>query len=390
MTGDKARADRLCVEALALVEGTGEPIETRLLVELATQRARTRLGDPTVIDDAERAWAAASAACTDRAKARNLLGLTLAHNGRSGWEEHYLAAAEIAREDGDVEQGLAAMYWLVSCYGLYGPLQKAIEREEEMLAVTERLGLRRLNHHFLGAYLVHMPGSGTAPDELVGRARRLLVEDPLFRNRAQVDLVLSIGLVEHGDAGGARDVLEAGRRSSATTRTARCCASAPPSWRGRPRTVRRSPPLSTSWPPAGRLLRDQRLRRQRRHPPADRRTGRGGDPDLQCLDDAVRRRGRRRASSARLVEAGRSSGTIASSTTAAARWIKSGFVRFGAHAGRTAGRLAREAGDTDGAAQQDARGGRGAGRALAAGSDHPSGAEEVVPRARPRHPTRRC
>ena len=212
LTGDEARADRLCVEALALVEGSGEPIETRLLVELATQRARTRLGDPTVIDDAERAWAAASAARTDRAKARNLIGLTLAHNGRPGWEEHYLAAAEIAREDGDVEQELAAIYWLVSCYGLYGPLQKAIEREEEMLAVTERLGLRRLNHHFLGAYLVHMFGSGTAPDELVGRARRLLVDDPLFRNRAQVDLVLSIGLVDRGDAAGARDVLEAGRR----------------------------------------------------------------------------------------------------------------------------------------------------------------------------------
>ena len=73
-----------------------------------------------------------------------------------------------------------------------------------MLAVTERLGLRRLHHHFLGAYLVNSSAPAPAPDELVGRARRLLVEDPLFRNRAQVELVLAIGLVDRGDFAGAQ------------------------------------------------------------------------------------------------------------------------------------------------------------------------------------------
>ena len=353
LTGDEARADRLCVEALALVEGTGEPIETRLLVELATQRARTRLGDPTVIDDAERAWAAASAACTDRAKARNLLGLTLAHNGRPGWEEHYLAAAEIAREDGDVEQGLAAMYWLVSCYGLYGPLQKAIEREEEMLAVTERLGLRRLNHHFLGAYLVHMFGSGTAPDELVGRARRLLVEDPLFRNRAQVDLVLSIGLIDRGDAGGARDVLEAGRRfvRNDEDRSLLCVGAAELAWATSDRSALAAALDELATCRRGFFGMNAFAASAAIHLLID-------DPDEVAIPtfnasmmpsvDVVDVERAAHDSWKR----GEAADAIAGFDDAAARWIERGFVRFGARAQHTAGRLAREAGDTDGAARR--------------------------------------
>ena len=137
-----------------------------------------------------------------------------------------------------------------------------------MLAVTERLGLRRLNHHFLGAYLVHMFGSGTAPDELVGRARRLLVEDPLFRNRAQVDLVLSIGLVDRGDAAGARDVLDTGRRfvRNDEDRSLLCVGAAELAWAtvDRPALAAALDELATC---TRGLLRDERLRRERRHPP---------------------------------------------------------------------------------------------------------------------------
>ncbi len=52
LAGDESTADLLCAEALSLVEGSGEAIETRLLVELVTQRVRTRTGDASVIDDA--------------------------------------------------------------------------------------------------------------------------------------------------------------------------------------------------------------------------------------------------------------------------------------------------------------------------------------------------
>lgn len=104
------------------------------------------------------------------------------------------------------------MYWLVSAYGFYGPIQKAIERGAELMAAAERLGLRKLHHLFLSAQAVQRFGTGTAPDDLVRRARQLLADDPLFRNRAQVDLALAIALIDRGDPAGAGDVLATGGR----------------------------------------------------------------------------------------------------------------------------------------------------------------------------------
>jgi DNA-binding CsgD family transcriptional regulator len=212
LEGDERAAERHCDDALALVRGSGAAIETRLLVERVNQGVRLRLGDPSVIDDALDAWMAADRAGVDRSRARSLVGLALSHNGRPGWAEHFEAAAEIAREDGDVEQELSAMYWLVSAYGFYGPLRTAIDLGPGLIEATERHGLRRLHQHFVGAYLVQTLGTGDGGDEQVELARRLLRDDPLFRNRAQVDLVLAIALVDRGDPRGAADVLAAGRR----------------------------------------------------------------------------------------------------------------------------------------------------------------------------------
>jgi DNA-binding CsgD family transcriptional regulator len=209
---DETEAERHCDDALALVQGSGAPIETRLLIERVNQRVRVRLGDPSVIDDALDAWNAAVRAGVDRSKARSLVGLALSHNGRTGWAEHFEAAAALAREDGDVEQELTAMYWLVSAYGFYGPISSSIDLGRSMIAATEQHGLRRLHHHFLGAYLVQAFGTGIATDRDVSEARRLLAEDPLFRNRSQVDLALAIGLIDRADPAGAADVLAAGRR----------------------------------------------------------------------------------------------------------------------------------------------------------------------------------
>lgn len=234
LAGDEALADRRCNDALALVDATGTAIETKLRVELVTQRVRTRLGDSSVIDDAHRAWAAASRAGVDRAKARNLVGLALGHNGRPGWDDHYLAAAQLAREDDDVEQELMAMYWLISAYGFFGPIQEAIDRGPALIAATEQRGLRRLSHHVLGAHAVHRFGTGTATDELVPRVQQLLADDPLFRNRAQVDLALAIGLLDRDDRDGARDVLSTGRRfvRNDEDRSLLCVGEAEMAWAG--------------------------------------------------------------------------------------------------------------------------------------------------------------
>ena len=66
LQGDEQAAERHCDEALALVKGSGAPIETRLLLERVSQRVRVRLGDATVIDDADEAWSAAQRAGVDR------------------------------------------------------------------------------------------------------------------------------------------------------------------------------------------------------------------------------------------------------------------------------------------------------------------------------------
>ena len=212
LNGDEAAAESQCEQALALVDASGAPVEVRLRVERVAQRVRTRVGDPCVIEEAEGAWAAAAAAGVDRARARSLVGLALAHNGRPGWEEHYRAAAELARADGDLEQELSALYWLVSGYGFYGPMSEAIALAAESAERCEQLGLRRLHHHFFGAYAVDRLGTGTAPDELLDQVRHLVREDPLFRNRAQLDLALAVGLVDRGDFDAAVGVLAAGGR----------------------------------------------------------------------------------------------------------------------------------------------------------------------------------
>jgi DNA-binding CsgD family transcriptional regulator len=210
LDGDVQRAERWIDHGCALVAGRGSDAEVHLLVERATQEVRLRVGDPAVVELARNAQQAAESARLDRAKARSVLGLALAHTGQPGWEEHYEASAEIARLEGDDEQECAARYWAASAYGMYGPMRNAIALDDEMLARTEDLGLRRWNHSFLGAIAIHRLGTGNGDDRLIERARRLLVEDPMFRNRAQVELALATGLIDRGDLAGAADVIASG------------------------------------------------------------------------------------------------------------------------------------------------------------------------------------
>ena len=169
-----------------------------------------RVGDPEVVELARVANSLADEMSIDRAKARNTLGLALAHTASPGWEKLYREAGEIARAEGDNEQECAAAYWAVSAYGLYGPLSRAIEVGEAMLDRTESLGLRRWNHHFFVAYAVHRLGSGQGVPGLIERARRFLELDPLFRNRPQLELALAVGLIDAGDSVQAEAVITAG------------------------------------------------------------------------------------------------------------------------------------------------------------------------------------
>lgn len=212
LLGDVERAVRLRDDGLDLVNGSHSPIEAMLLVERAAQVVRLRFGDPAIVSVASDALAVANRAAVGRARARNTMGLALAHTGQRGWEECYQQAAVIARAEGNVEEECAAMFWMVSAYGFFGPLRRAISLGSEMLERTEQLGLRRWHSHFLGASTVHRLGTGNGDADLLERARRFLLDDPLFRNRPQVDMALATGLVDVGDLDGARAVLAEGRR----------------------------------------------------------------------------------------------------------------------------------------------------------------------------------
>ncbi len=213
LRGDTEAAAQHCSAARVEVAGSpADPIVASIVVEQAQQLVRTRVGDPSLVEMARTALESAELAGTQVAKARSVLGLALAHTGRGGWNEHYRAAAEIARAEGDSEQEFAALYWLVSALGLYGPMQSAWEIGEELLVRTERAGSRRWHNHFLAAYAVHRFGTGTAPDNLVPRVSRLIDQDPLFRNRAQLDLALTVGLIDRGQFDAAAEVIGDGRR----------------------------------------------------------------------------------------------------------------------------------------------------------------------------------
>ena len=185
------------------------------------------------------------------------LGGALSRGGRAG------------PRDGDVEQELTAMYWLISAYGFYGPIRRAIDVGAELTERTAQLGLRRLHHHFVGAQVVQVLGTGTGSDDHVSAAKRLLADDPLFRNRAQVDLALAIGLLDRGDADAAGGTLAAARRfvRNDEDRSLLCVGQAELAWVAR-RPRRFDGGARRARDVRARVLRDERVRRERSDPHA--------------------------------------------------------------------------------------------------------------------------
>ena len=200
------------------------------------------------------------------------------------------------------------MYWLVSATASTDRSARRSTARPEMLAVTERLGLRRLHHHFLGAYLVHSSAPAPHRTSRSSRPAACSLEDPLFRNRAQVDLVARDRPPRSGrrrrceGRAGHRPPLRPQRRGPlAAVRRAR------PSWRGR--TADR-PALAAALDELASCTRGFFGMNAFAESAAIHRSC-ADDPDevaipsFQRLVDAGRRRRRRRAGGVRLVEARR-------------------------------------------------------------------------------------
>lgn len=215
-------ADELLVDVTSLASRT----ETRLIVERAQMLVHLRVGDPSVVPTAADALQRAEAAGAAVARARNTLGLARSHSGQPGWDALFHDAAAAARADGDVEEEFAANYWLVSSLGFYGPMRDALALGEAMLARSQTLGMRTWHDHFLAARAVHLCATGWVPDDDVERCTQLLEQQPQLRNRAQVELVLSVAYADRGATDRAHEVIAAGRQRARTDqdRSLLCCA----------------------------------------------------------------------------------------------------------------------------------------------------------------------
>lgn len=226
LDGDIAAASDLIERALANVEGTGSKVEAQLVIERASVAARTRVGDPAILAIADEALAAAERVGVERPMALSAAGLARSHTGQPGWDELFRDAAEAARAEGDEEQECAAVYWHVSALGFYGPMSHAIELGREMVARTSRTGPMRWHHHFLGALAVHLTASGVVDDDVLAACRRLLADEPLFRNRAQVELAIIVALTDRDQLDEAAAVAAEAMRHTRSDeeRAIICCA----------------------------------------------------------------------------------------------------------------------------------------------------------------------
>ena len=226
LDGDIAAASDLIERALANVEGTGSKVEAQLVIERASVAARTRVGDPAILAIADEALAAAERVGVERPMALSAAGLARSHTGQPGWDELFRAAAEAARTEGDEEQECAAVYWHVSALGFYGPMSHAIELGREMVARTSRTGPMRWHHHFLGALAIHLTASGVVDDDVLAACRRLLADEPLFRNRAQVELAIIVALTDRDQLDEAAAVAAEAMRHARSDeeRAIICCA----------------------------------------------------------------------------------------------------------------------------------------------------------------------
>ncbi len=214
--GDVEGARAAIHEGLRHVEGTGAPIEVRLLIEEANQRVRVEEATQATTPIAVRALAAAIGTGVEIPRARMVLATALAHDGRPGWEEAFREAVAVAADAGDGESECAAGYFLASHLGFAGRATEAIELLDRMIARAEELGLGTWRTHMEAAALTDRFLAGFSPSRLVADSTAFIDAHPLFRNRAQADLVLALSLADEERHEEARRYVEA-RLAECTT-----------------------------------------------------------------------------------------------------------------------------------------------------------------------------
>jgi DNA-binding CsgD family transcriptional regulator/tetratricopeptide (TPR) repeat protein len=189
---------------LQLAAGTGSATEVRLLVELANQRVRTEHAGRETTPVAEEALAAALRAGVDVSRARLVHATALAHDDRDGWEDAYRAVITTAAEAGDSESECAAAFFLASHYGLRGRTRAAIELLETFIERAGELGQYTWQVHMRAAALTDRFWAGDHPATLAKVCRHFIDEQPMFRNRAQIELVMALALADAGHVDEAR------------------------------------------------------------------------------------------------------------------------------------------------------------------------------------------
>lgn len=211
-TGDVAGAAQAVDHGIAMAGAdASDPMAARLLVERAAQRVRVVGGSGTATPYAQEALASAVAAGVDVTRAKLTLATALAHDNAVGWEELFHDVLAEAASAGDAESECGAGYFLGSRLSMVGRFDDALRVLDRGLAVAARAGLGTWRLHLEAAALTVRFQLGRDHAAVLAESRDFLERHPLFRNGAQLDLVVVLSLADEGRIDEARDHLAAAK-----------------------------------------------------------------------------------------------------------------------------------------------------------------------------------
>jgi DNA-binding NarL/FixJ family response regulator len=221
--GNRAACSRYLDEGLALVRGSGLPVEAGLLVQLAQLSAWEY--DPAAMQAAaSEALAAARAHGAFLADAELLAGHSLMVAGSEASIEHYAAAVAAASAAGDVDLELEARGSLSGALHAFGRCAEAYDAAEELWrdAAARNRGLWERHGAWVCARIDWLSTGNV--NRAVPALRELASSGSIGLHRPQLVADLALALADAGETDDARRVIRDARRAADTRWTASVAA----------------------------------------------------------------------------------------------------------------------------------------------------------------------
>jgi DNA-binding NarL/FixJ family response regulator len=221
--GNRAACSRFLEEGLALVRGSGLPVEAGLLVQVAQLTAWDY--DPaTMRAAAVKALAAARAHGAFLADAELVAGHSLMVAGSEGSIEHYAASAAAASAAGDLDLELEARGSLSGALHAFGRCAEAYDAAEVLWRSAAAKGKTYWERH--GAWVcarIDWLSTGNV-NRAVPALRELARSGSIGLHGPQLVADLALALADAGEADDARRVIRDARRVADTRWTAAVAA----------------------------------------------------------------------------------------------------------------------------------------------------------------------